>query len=163
MKWCCFSLLFAHYLNTKLGQAGAGDNEVKLMMKHAPEWVWTINPIDQKSSTLPLDHCCIRCPNIIDIDQMRMQLWLPFPHTQMLQISWIIYMQTWVSDLYFCNFINTTTSTPHRAPSEWIYIPVPVICTSYWYAVQCYWTGKWLKRMSQKRVVHTCQPSTSWH
>ena len=38
-KWnYVLGLLFAHCLG-KTGQASAGDNEVKLMMKHAPEWV----------------------------------------------------------------------------------------------------------------------------
>ena len=40
----------------KLDQANAGDNEVKLMMKH--EWVRTS---DQRSSTLPLYYCiCLK-------------------------------------------------------------------------------------------------------
>ena len=38
-----FYASFVHIVYDKLGQAqaDAGDNEVKLMMKHAPEWVWT--------------------------------------------------------------------------------------------------------------------------
>ena len=34
-----------HIVQAKLGQASTGDNEVKLMMKHAPEWVQTSDPV----------------------------------------------------------------------------------------------------------------------
>ena len=34
-----------HIAQAKLGQARAGDNDVKAIMKHAPEWVRTSNPV----------------------------------------------------------------------------------------------------------------------
>ena len=33
------------FFQDKLGLASTGDNEVKLMMKHAPEWVRTGDPV----------------------------------------------------------------------------------------------------------------------
>ena len=45
MKLCCFLASFVHIVLAKLGQASTVDNEVKLMMKHAPEWVQTIDPV----------------------------------------------------------------------------------------------------------------------
>ena len=35
-----------HIVLAKLDQAGARDNEVKLIIKHAPEWVRTSDPVD---------------------------------------------------------------------------------------------------------------------
>ena len=40
-----FKASFVHIVNAKLGQADAGDNDVKLMTKHAPEWVRTRDPV----------------------------------------------------------------------------------------------------------------------
>ena len=45
---------FVHITQAKLGQADAKDNEMKLMMKHAPEWVRTSDTSDQQFSTLNL-------------------------------------------------------------------------------------------------------------
>ena len=47
---------FLHIVLAKQGQASAGDNEVKLMMKHAPRVGSNQQPSDHKSSTLPLDY-----------------------------------------------------------------------------------------------------------
>ena len=35
----------------KLGQASAGDTEVKLMMKHGPEWIRIIDPVGSRGLT----------------------------------------------------------------------------------------------------------------
>ena len=40
-----FWAFFIQIVLPKLGQATAEDNKVKLMMKHAPEWVRTTNPV----------------------------------------------------------------------------------------------------------------------
>ena len=45
MKWWCFRPLLCTLFRAKLGQAGAGDNEAKLMTKLAPEWVRTSDPV----------------------------------------------------------------------------------------------------------------------
>ena len=36
---------FVHIVYAKLGQADVGDNEAKLIMKLAPEWVRTSDPV----------------------------------------------------------------------------------------------------------------------
>ena len=40
-----FQASFVHIVYAKLGQAGAGDNEAKLMTKIAPEWVRITDPV----------------------------------------------------------------------------------------------------------------------
>ena len=42
-----------HIAQAKLGQASAGDNEVKLMMNHAPEWVQTSDPVIRSPARYP--------------------------------------------------------------------------------------------------------------
>ena len=44
MPWASF----VHISQVTLGQAIAGDNEMKLMMKQAPEWGLNQPPTDQK-------------------------------------------------------------------------------------------------------------------
>ena len=44
-KEMMLSASFVQIVKAKLGQASAGDNEVKLMMKHDPEWVRTSDPV----------------------------------------------------------------------------------------------------------------------
>ena len=43
-----------HIVQAKLSQAGAGDNEAKLMMKHAPKWVRTCDPVIRSPALLVL-------------------------------------------------------------------------------------------------------------
>ena len=40
-----FQASFVHIVEAKPDQANAGDSEVKLIMKHAPEWVRTSDPV----------------------------------------------------------------------------------------------------------------------
>ena len=48
-----FYASFVHIVQAKLGQANAGDNEVKIMLKHAPSGFQPATS-NKKSSTLPL-------------------------------------------------------------------------------------------------------------
>ena len=53
MKWyLCSAASFVHIIQAKQGQTSAGEIVEKLMMKHAPGWIRTSDPVNRSPALL---------------------------------------------------------------------------------------------------------------